>query len=83
MRQRILHTFKTGNTICFSYIVLTHIKYIRKKISKRLYIPESTIIVTLKMKQLCVCVCVCVCEWVKIVCELYEIVSIKIKLWGV
>ena len=63
MQQRSLYNFKTGDTICFYHEKVYHTCYealqlyhfdpyqvYKKKISKGLHIPESTIAVTLKMK---------------------------------
>ena len=68
--QQSLYNFKTGDTICFYHEKVYHIRYEalqlycfdphqvhKKKISKILHIPESTIAVTLKIKpgqKLCV-----------------------------
>ena len=70
MQQRGLCNFKTGDTICFYHQKVYHTRYEslqlycfdqfqlhKKKISKGIYIPESTSAVTLKMKpwkSLCV-----------------------------
>ena len=83
MQERSLRTFKNGDTICFhhekvyhamkhcSYIALTCVKYIyiRKKLSKNFIFQNQPFCSNIKNETRA-----------KIVCELYEIVSRKVKL---